>query len=115
MQINDAQLATAFIPSAFEAKEVTRAPVTIDVKPVFEVDKTAKDAQKNKPSPVQATLIVSDEQQAQFVRQSAVSDTSLKTLDNSQQSKPLSHAIQSYQRAADVSLGPIESVIDEIV
>jgi hypothetical protein len=69
MQINGGQFATAFSPKSLELQDNARKPVTIDVQAILERDAASTSSYPVKiVPPSQASIMVSDQQQAQFVR-----------------------------------------------
>jgi len=106
MQINGAQLASVFSPKLLELQDNTRKPVTIDLKATLEVYDQSTTPYLIKIMPLnQASIMVNDQQQAQFVHFFAVSDLPLTNKDTTKVSVAnLSNGVQQYLQVGDHSL-----------
>tara|TARA_R110002050_G_scaffold9504_2_gene33469 strand:+ start:45498 stop:45872 length:375 start_codon:yes stop_codon:yes gene_type:complete len=124
MQINGAQLATVFPSKLLEPQDNTRKPVIIDVQATVELDTSSTNRYPVKGVPPnQSSLIVHEQQQAQFVRFFAVTDLTpashslLSNKENSTQTSfaQLSKGVQQYLQVAATGLEFQQGLLDETV
>lgn len=122
MQINGAQLATAFSPKSLVLQDNARKPVTIDIKASLEVNDepnrsdptSAKIVQSN-----QAPIMVNEQQQARFVRFFSVNDFSASSpRQNTVAQKSnniLPQGVQAYLKVEATNLESRIRLLDETV
>lgn len=123
MQINGGQFATTLYPKSLELQDNVRKPVTIDVKARLEVNDVASTSLgRVKIVPAsQASIMVNEQQQAQFVRFFSASALPLpsplnnKEITSQASVAKLPNGVQQYLQVAATSLEFQQRLLDETV
>lgn len=120
MQINGGQFAINLSPKLLELQEHARKPVTIDVKASLEIDDSSTRSYPVRiVPPSQASIMVNDQQQAQFVRFFSASalPSPLNNKDITSQASvaKLPNGVQQYLQVAATSLEFQQRLLDETV
>lgn len=119
MQINGAQLATAFSPKSSVLQDNARKPVTIDVKPSLELDNEQNNSTSSLTqieAPSQASIMAKDRLQARLVRFFSVNDFSRhSTSQNTSPQTSLPQGVQHYLKVEATRFESQQSLLDETV
>jgi hypothetical protein len=120
MQINGGQFATALYPKSLELQDNARKQVTIDVKASLELNDTSTSSYPVKiVPPSRASIMVNEQQQAQFVRFFSASalPSPLNNKDITSQASvaKLPNGVQQYLQVAATSLEFKQRLLDETV
>jgi hypothetical protein len=118
MQINGGQLATALSPKTLELQDNARKPVTIDSKARLELnDASTSSSPVKMVPPSQASIMVNDQQQAQFVRFFSANTSPINNKDITSQASvaKLPNGVQQYLQVIATSLEFQQRLLDETV
>jgi hypothetical protein len=120
MQIYGGQFATALSPKTLELHDNARKPVTIDLKASLELNDTSTSSSPVKiVPPSQASIMVNDQQQAQFVRffsaSALPSPLNYKDITSQASVVKLPNGVQQYLQVAATSLEFQQRLLDETV
>jgi len=120
MQINGDQFAKAVYPKSLELQDNARKPVTIDVKASLELNDASTTTYPVKiVPPSQASIMLNDQQQAQFVRffspSALASPLNNKDIISQASVAKLPNGVQQYLQVAATSLEFQQRLLDETV